>query len=152
MPAVWARARAEVRSGWRRGIGLALLIGLIAGAALAAAAGARRTDSAVDRFNRDNLAADVLWLDDGSLPSGVSLDQLASQPTVVASARARFTYVLGNEGIVAPADTQLGRLIDRPKLLAGRFPAADRADEIAVAFDAAKRHHLHVGSAFPAPF
>src|SRR5438874_13430163 len=90
MPAVWARARAEVRSGWRRGIGLALLIGLIAGAALAAGAGARRTDSALDRFNRDNLAADVLWLDDGSLPAGVSLDQLASQPTVVASARARF--------------------------------------------------------------
>ena len=35
--------------------------------AVAAAAGARRTDSAVDRFNHDNLAADVLWLDDGSL-------------------------------------------------------------------------------------
>ena len=31
MAAVWARARAELRSGWRRGIGLALLIGVIAG-------------------------------------------------------------------------------------------------------------------------
>jgi ABC-type lipoprotein release transport system permease subunit len=147
--AVWARARAELRSGWRRGIGLALLIGLIAGAALAAAAGARRTDSALDRFNRHYLAADVLWLDDGSLPSGVNMDEVARHPLVAAAARARYTYAITNEGLVAPDDDNLGRRIARSKLLSGRLARPDRADEVTVAFDAAKRQHLRVGSAFP---
>ena len=149
MAAVWARARAELRSGWRRGIGLALLIGLIAGAALAAAAGARRTDSALDRFNSDSLAADMLWLDDGGQPSRIDLDDLAKRPFVAAAARARFTYVITNEGLVAPADDRLGRSVARRKLLAGRLPRPDRPDEVTVAFDAAKRQHLRVGSTFP---
>ena len=149
MPAVWARARAELRSGWRRGIGLALLIGLIGGAVIAAAAGARRTDSALDRFNRAYHAADVLWLDDGSTHAGVNLDEMARHPAVVASARVRFTYAITNEGLVAPADDHLGRVVNTPKLLAGRLARPDHADEVTVAFDAAKRQHLRVGSTFP---
>ena len=114
MAAVWARAWAEMRSGWRRWIGLALLIGLIAGAALAAAAGARRTDSALDRFNRNYLAADALWLDDGTSPSGLDLGAVANNHLVAASVRARYTYAITNEGLVAPADDRLGRTIVRP--------------------------------------
>src|SRR5436190_23321849 len=107
MPAVWVRARAELRSGWRRAAGLVLLLGLVGGAAIAAAAGARRTDSALTRFNKARRAADVLYLNDGSEP-GLHPDEVAHAitrlPVVSAAARARYTYVLGNGGLLAPAD------------------------------------------------
>src|SRR5207302_5281474 len=50
MAAVWARARAELRGKARTMAVLALVVGVAGGAALTAFAGARRTDSAVDRF------------------------------------------------------------------------------------------------------
>src|SRR5438445_5435495 len=50
MAAVWIHARAELRARWRAMLGLALLVGVVSGAAIAAAAGARRTDSAYPRF------------------------------------------------------------------------------------------------------
>src|SRR4051812_39515757 len=50
MAAVWMYARAELRVRWRAMVGLALLVGVVSGAAIAAAAGARRTDSAYPRF------------------------------------------------------------------------------------------------------
>jgi hypothetical protein len=41
---------AELRARWRASLGLGLLVGVVAGASLTAAAGARRTDSAYPRF------------------------------------------------------------------------------------------------------
>jgi hypothetical protein len=123
--AVWARARAELRSDWRRGIGLALLIGLVGGAAIAAA-GARRTDSALDRFNTRQRAADVPYLDDGEIDwqfhAGDLADKVAPIPVVATMARARYTYVLGNDGLLAPADGHLGSEVDRPTTSRGRLP------------------------------
>jgi len=49
MGAVWFRARAELRASWRAWLALTILIGLAGGAAIAAAAGARRTESAYPR-------------------------------------------------------------------------------------------------------
>ncbi|HEX7269615.1 MAG TPA: hypothetical protein VF256_19640 [Streptosporangiaceae bacterium] len=45
MGAVWLRLRAELRQQWRGWLALAVLLGLIGGIALTAAAGARRTDT-----------------------------------------------------------------------------------------------------------
>jgi hypothetical protein len=44
------RLRSELRTRWRPWLVLALLIGVAAGAAVAAAAGARRTETAYPRF------------------------------------------------------------------------------------------------------
>ena len=54
------RLRAELRQQWRAWLALALLLGVIGGIALTAAAGARRTDTAYPRFLRDSHAADLL--------------------------------------------------------------------------------------------
>ncbi|HEV3292251.1 MAG TPA: FtsX-like permease family protein, partial [Streptosporangiaceae bacterium] len=50
MATVWLRLRADVRLGWRTLAALALLLGLIGGVVLTAAAGARRTDTAYPRL------------------------------------------------------------------------------------------------------
>ena len=57
MGAVWMRLRAELRAGWRSLLGLALVAGLAGGLVIAAAAGARRTDTAYERMG----VAGGLW-------------------------------------------------------------------------------------------
>jgi hypothetical protein len=50
MAAVLRILRSDLRSRWRPLLGLALLLGLVGGAVLACAAGARRTDTAYGRL------------------------------------------------------------------------------------------------------
>ena len=50
MATVWLRLRADIRMGWRTLAALALLVGLVGGVMLTAAAGARRTDTAYPRL------------------------------------------------------------------------------------------------------
>src|SRR5207253_9390256 len=60
MKAVWMRARSEVRARWRALVSLALIAGIGGGAAIAAAAGARRADSTYPRFRAATNAFDAL--------------------------------------------------------------------------------------------
>jgi hypothetical protein len=57
MGAVWMLARADVRRRLTAVVVLALLVGISGGAVLAAVAGARRTSSAMDRFERESRTA-----------------------------------------------------------------------------------------------
>src|ERR1700735_5929079 len=50
METVWLALRADLRQRWRALLSLALLLGLIGGVVLTAAAGARRTDTAYPRL------------------------------------------------------------------------------------------------------
>ena len=50
MATVWLALRADLRQRWRALLSLALLLGLIGGVVLTAAAGARRTDTAYPRL------------------------------------------------------------------------------------------------------
>ena len=52
MGSTWLALRADLRVRWRAMAGLALLLGLIGGVVLTAAAGARRTDTAYPRLLR----------------------------------------------------------------------------------------------------
>src|SRR2546429_8966222 len=58
--AVWMRLRSELRPRWRAWLGLALLIGLVGAAAVAAAAGARRTGTAHPRVVRAHNGYDLI--------------------------------------------------------------------------------------------
>src|SRR5579859_545137 len=60
MGGVPLRLRAELRQQWRAWLALAVLLGIVGGIALAAAAGARRTDTAYPRLLRQSHAADLL--------------------------------------------------------------------------------------------
>src|SRR5258708_18328735 len=54
------RLRSEIRTRWRSWLGLALLIGLVGAAAVAAAAGARRTETAYPRFVQAQNGYDLI--------------------------------------------------------------------------------------------
>jgi hypothetical protein len=86
--AVGLRLRSEWRGRWRSWLGLALLIGLAGGAAVAAAAGARRTATAYPRFVQAQNGYDLIT---GGFPDKINperaLPQMAAMPEVVEWAR-----------------------------------------------------------------
>lgn len=153
MGAVLIRARAELRSRWRAWLGLAAIAGLIAGIALAAVAGARRTDSVHARFLDRARAADVL-VDNYPDPGVTTVDPKAVErlPQVESTARAIYTFV-GSEpnfsGALVPTDGRLGRDVNRLEVVEGRLPDQDRVREIAVGFARARQFGWEVGTTFP---
>lgn len=68
MGSVWLSLRADLRVRWRPLAALALLLGLIGGVVLTAAAGARRTDTACPRLLQWAGAAQVDLLPEGNAP------------------------------------------------------------------------------------
>ena len=117
-----------------------MLAGLAGGVVLAAAAGARRTETAYPRFLQASGAADVLVSPQGTGFGGYyrALGRLPDV-RVVAPLAGLSVAPLGPAGaadlssvVVAPADGRFGHLTEIPKLLAGRLPRPDRPGEIAV--------------------
>ena len=149
MGAVALRARAELRSRMRAWVGLAALVGLVAGLVIAAAAGARRTDSAYARFLDRQRAADV-FLDNYPDPGVATVDPAAVErlPEVASSGRAAFFFI-GEVGALAPVDGRLGRDVNRLKTLDGRLPARDRVEEIVVGFERARVLGWQIGTTVP---
>jgi ABC-type lipoprotein release transport system permease subunit len=155
--AVWLRFRAELRARWRATAVLALLVGIAGGAALAAIAGARRTDTAFTRLVHDTRAADVLVNPDlgaaskldaaavARLPmvtQAARVDGLAMVPADIRSAREADTF-----GVVLALGGGAGYRFDRPKVLEGEMPSPGR-DEAVVNRVMARAQHLHVGQHF----
>lgn len=150
MGVVLLRARAELRSRLRSWVALSLLVGLTAGLVIAAAAGARRTDSAYERFLERQRAADVIVANYPD-PGLATFDPAAVErlPQVAVAARAAFFFLANDSGALAPADSRLGRDVNRLKVVDGRLAAPDRVEEVVVGFERARLLHLHVGSEFP---
>src|SRR5256884_4591963 len=153
MGAVWLRLRAELRGQWRGWLALAVLVGLIGGVALTAAAGARRTDTAYPRFLRESHAADLLVTPARSGFHGY-FRALARLPEVSSLAPAMFLQMSlpgpgasPFSGLVAQASPFGGEgvSVDRVKVVAGRIfnPADPRA--VMINQQLADREHLRPG-------
>ena len=143
-----ARVRAHRRT--RSWIGLAVVIGLGAGSVLAAAAGARRTETAYTRFRTASAAADVRvfrYIALEGFYADLDLDQVERLPEVASAGRIR-SFGQSDPAIVAVAalDDRYQSAVDRPKILDGRLPHPDRVDELAVEFTLAESRGLRVGS------
>src|SRR5882672_5902484 len=152
MGAVWLRLRAELRHQWRAWLALAVLLGVIGGIALTAAAGARRTDTAYPRFLRASHAAQLAVLPTLSGFGGY-FRAVARLPEVSSSASAAFLQMslpgpgaspFGLTAEASPAGED-GVALDRVKVLAGRL--LDPADPHAVMISQplAQREHLRPG-------
>jgi ABC-type antimicrobial peptide transport system permease subunit len=152
MGSVWLSLRADFRLRWRALAGLALLLGLIGGVTLTAAAGARRTDTAYPRLLRWASASQV------DLVSGVSAagfyQALRNFPQVASISVASYydTVLPVRHGIphaqvatYSSQDGSLGVSADRVKVLAGRlFGNADRNAAV-IDQQLAAREHLRPG-------
>lgn len=146
MGTVRYRFRNEARRRWRGWLARGVLYGLLAGAVLAAVAGARRTDSAYDRFLAAQDAYDVLLPNTGEQGlAALDPEVVAALPQVADSSTVVYGYVEVGTGEAALADPsgRLGRDLNRFDMLEGRAPEA--IDEAAVSFPVADRYGLEVG-------
>jgi ABC-type lipoprotein release transport system permease subunit len=153
--------RAEARQRWRAWALLAVLVGLAAGGAVAAMAGARRTETAYPRFVEGTRAFDVL-VTNGSTPElfnrQFDFDEVAGLPQVSDSAPVSYWFpegeTPGGRPLRSPditpfagTDGRFGTELNRAEVLDGRLPRAE--DELAVSFLAAERLGLEVGDSLP---
>ena len=152
------RLRSEMRSRWRSWVGLALLIGLAGAAAVAAAAGARRTETAYPRFVQAQDGYDLMT---GGSPDNINRDKalasIATMPEVSQWTRidaVSFAAILPS-GRLAPAPELIaftdlagraGFRLNRFKVVAGRLADLRAPGEAMIDFPTADREGLRVGS------
>ena len=126
-----------VRGSWRRGragmLGVMLLCGVAGAVVLTVAAGARRSESSLDRFADTTRSSDVLL--DVTGVDATAREAVAASPLVADSGELSivFAVVDGVEqdlGFFIPNDDHMGVTIEHARLLRGRRPAPDRADEV----------------------
>jgi len=153
--AVWFRARAQLRERWRAWLALASLIGVASGVVFAAAAGARRTESAYPRFEEAQRGLSFIVSPDEKV--GVPfLERVRHFPEVIEStsvwlvpgtivaphARLGFPDIFP---LVDPAN-RFGITINRWKILSGQAPDPDRPDEVVVSSPIAAKLGVGPGS------
>jgi ABC-type lipoprotein release transport system permease subunit len=152
MSPILFRAWAEMRSRWRSWAALAVFLGIFGGAVMAISAGARRTDSAYERFLVSSRAWDVqvpkfpaIFAPAFAQPD---LDRVERLPQVAEAMR--FTvfqpFNAPVEDAVTSADPRFLTSFNIPKVLSGRLPKPDHPHEVALNFAMAQSNHLRVGS------
>ena len=160
MKAVWTCARGQLRQRWRALASLALIAGLGGGAAIAAAAGARRAETVYPRFRVATHAFDEVISVSGDVP--VTKQDAFLRPVTRLPAIASYSAVhvfactvTGPSGFgetfpdifpVASPDGRLGTTIDRVKILSGRPADPMRADEAVLSPIPAKHLGARVGN------
>ena len=150
-PALWARA--DVRARWRSLVALALLAGITAGVALAALAGARRTDAALDRLRHETKAADAIVFASQSGVPAADWDALREKPEVAEVAP--WGLLFGEldhepgEVIFGSVDGKWGDVVNRSVVTEGRMYDPRASDEAVVDDEAARRQHIEVGDVVP---
>ncbi|HEX9711036.1 MAG TPA: FtsX-like permease family protein [Actinomycetota bacterium] len=157
MGAVWYRARAEMRGRLRTAVALSLLLALVGGAALAAAAGARRTHSAYPRFVERYRGSDVSVSTGGMEDTDEIFDRIEQLPMIASASRGELLNgeVILPSGrrvafpdvfLLADADGSFAR--DAVKLLDGRLPDPGDPGEVMIAYGLAERVDLAPGDRF----
>jgi ABC-type lipoprotein release transport system permease subunit len=156
-------ATAALRHRWLGMVAIALLVGLGAGAVLAAAAGARRTDSAASRLYARGKVAD-LQMDATSqsiVPTEAAIEQIRGFPEVRQATAATFfalaTVHAGTPPQIdafAAGDADGTWLYDFDRIgkmpsFRGRMPNPARADEVVPTIHEAQVMHWHLGQRIP---
>lgn len=147
--AVGMLAGHEIRRRWRSTIAIVLLVGVVGAIVLATAAGARRSDTALSRFNSVSRSS-ALEISVGT-PTPAQLAKFRRTPGVVAFARLRgYSFAeesapLPGLAIAAPLGPAMGKVVDRSRLIAGRRADPSAANEVVIGESLAERLHWRVG-------
>jgi len=154
MELVWMALRADLRQRWRALLSLALLLGLIGGVVLTAAAGARRTDTAYPRLLNWANASQVDIL---PAANGIPADYYAALhrlPQVAAMSTAVLYQVTlptarhaDNDQVTAMSspDHGFGVTVDRVKVLHGQRFDPDVPGQVMVDSQLAALEHVGPG-------
>jgi len=165
------RFRATFRQRWTGYLTLVVLIGLVGGVALAAVAGARRTQSSFPAYLASTNPSDLQTFTEfdpiSNTGYSASVDRAVSRVPGVARAVTVIGFdgtlqVLGhNRGTGVPGQAPPsvegspngGYLTtDKVTVVQGRMARPDRMDEIVMSSGAAARYGLHIGSTLPVAF
>lgn len=152
MGAVGEKVRVEFRSRWKSLVALALILGVPSGMMIAAEAAARRTDSALERFNDRYRLPDQALLLNPMLPGAFTptLDQIARLPGVRQATYFKQVALplkgKGEIGGIIPDAASAPALFRRVRLLTGRMPSPDRPEEILVGLGYVRMAGWHAGS------
>ena len=140
--------RLDSRRRWRSLLVLALLVALATATVLAAAAGARRANSAVERLWTGTLPTTVTVL---ANQPGFNWGKVRALPEVAAVSEFPVTFGFAlpccpDAGTgFPPIGDEYGRTIERPYMLAGRMFDPARANEVIVTPLFAAVYHKRVG-------
>jgi ABC-type lipoprotein release transport system permease subunit len=144
----WVFLRAELRRRWRAWLSVALLAAAFAGVVTAAAAGARRTDSAYPRLLAWSKAPHMLVVS-GYSPGAAPLPRaaLSRMPQVTAMGYVREIGLVAPHDIklLAPEDNRIPGSLWKRKVVAGRLADPGRSEEVNVSFMVAQARHLRPG-------
>ena len=140
-------ARGDVRRRRARIALLIVLVGAIGAVTLATAAGARRSSTALERFQASSLGADVEFSVGGSPATARVVEQV---PGVAAAGYLRvFGLILPQlpqfQSLGVPTDAQFGTVVDRGRIVDGRAPDPDAVDEVALGEGVAAQLGLSAG-------
>lgn len=158
MRAVLFRLRVEVRARWRAWTAFGVLAGVVGGSAIAAFAGARRTETAYPRFLEATDAFDILFIngttevnfnrqfDVGEVARLPQVDDVAVVYNYVPSGTGPAGRPITTQDIVAFAspDGSFGSRINRARVLEGRLPRGD--GEVAASLLARDTLGLDIGT------
>lgn len=141
-----------MRRRWRSLFFLALLAGLTAALAMAAAAGARRTDTALTRLETTTNAMDAVVFASQSGDYHPNWTSLERQPEVAQLAPWDLMFGTSNGQPVIFFGSDDGRwlgTVDRPVVLAGHMFDPRSDDEMVIDEQVAAVEHLKVGDVVP---
>jgi hypothetical protein len=141
-------AGCEIRRRWRSVAVLALLVGVVGAVVLSTVAGARRSDSALARFNALSRTGNVEMF--VGYPTAAQLRAFRAAKGVDSFARLRgealtLARAPNLRAVGGALDTAFGTVVDRPRIVAGRAANPSAADEVAIGETVATQLHLGVG-------
>src|SRR5438876_3487777 len=131
MSAIWMRARSELRTRLAAVLSLALVVGVLGGVVIAAAAGARRTERAYPQFLKAENAMDVVVDVTSKDPREIRRLLREAQHLPQVETSSRVLQVQGHlripgrrkpgdvMGVVSP-DGRFGTTVNAAKILEGR--------------------------------
>jgi hypothetical protein len=138
----------ELRRRWLATVAITLLIGIVGAIVIAAVAGARRSDSALRRFNDASRSANV------EVEIGTpTAQQLHAFERAIGSPPVGLTHAYGlspidrqNVAMTTSVDDSFGTVVDRPRVVAGRLAKPDAVDEATISESLAQQLGIEVGS------
>lgn len=150
MGAIWMLSANDLRRRWVSTLATTLLIGIVGAVVIAAVAGARRSDTALRRFNDESHSANV------EVEVGTpTAPQLRAFEAAVGSAPIGLIHAYGMSPIDRPSvamatsvDNSFGTVVDRPRVIAGRLADPKAVDEATISEALAQQTGIKVGSVF----